>query len=210
MLFFPKLNDRNCGKILTVMPVHNCDDGKCGNNNAINHPKVQGRLSGKPFSVFCRVLSLLIALAIAPPVLLAQEWDNDHHEDRKGDRNGIVGSWIGEESPNLPDSVPFKFLATFTEDGGIIASFFGGSENYHGLWKKVAPRTFAVKFLSIRPPNLAPGFEQPEITVTITSDALMLNLQGDELRGMVNVVFTPAAGQLSSFDAAVVFTLIKF
>jgi hypothetical protein len=42
MLFFLKLNNRNCGNMLTVASVQNCDDGKCDDNKGIKHRQMEG------------------------------------------------------------------------------------------------------------------------------------------------------------------------
>ena len=160
------------------------------------------------FPVLYRLLALLLAFAVGPTVVFAQERDHERDRDHGRGADAIVGSWIVQVFPNPPGPPPFKNLGTFTEDGGNINSdpSFGGG---HGLWKKVAPRTFAIKFLTIVPPGFDPPFPS-ETIITVTSDALILNLQGDELRGAFNTIITPPTGQPSSFDGTVVLTRIKF
>jgi hypothetical protein len=151
-----------------------------------------------------RLLALFLAFAISPPLLFAGDENHDRNNDREHGRfvDPIVGSWIVEVSPNPPGPSPFKNLGTFTEDGGNINSdpSFGGG---HGLWKKVGPRTYAIKLLTIVPPNFDPPFPSESI-LTVSSDALMLNLQGDELKGSFKSFLTPPNGQTQFlFDGTV-------
>jgi hypothetical protein len=168
-----------------------------------------------------RLLALLLALAVAAPVLLADEQDygqdRDHHDQGpRRDTDSIVGSWVVQVFPNPPAPPPMpnmphnKNLFTCTADGGSLNSdpTFGTG---HGVWKKVAPRTFAVKFLTLIPPGFDPPYP-PEALATTSSEPLTLNLHGDEIRGPFKVVLThPVTGQeLLSFDGTVVLTRIKF
>lgn len=141
-----------------------------------------------------RLLAVLLALAVQAPVLLGGDDDHDRNTDREHGRfvDPIVGSWIVEVAPNPPGPLPFKNLVTTTEDGGNINSdpTFGG----HGLWKKVGPKTYAIKFSTIVPPGLDPPFPS-ETILTVSSEALILNLQGDDLEGSFKTVFTLPKGQ---------------
>jgi hypothetical protein len=192
---FSNLNDRRGGKSRTVSSIQ-----------TIHWMRPHDAPS---FPVLCRLLALLLALAVAPTVAFAQERDHDRDRDHGRGADSIVGSWIVQGFPNPPGPPPFKNLGTFTEDGGNINSD-PSSGGGHGLWKKVAPRTFAIKFLTIVPPGFESIGYPPETIITVTSDALILNPQGDELRGAFNTVFTPPTGQPSSFDGTVVLTRIKF
>ena len=158
-----------------------------------------------------RLLALLVTLAISAPLLLAGDENHDRNNDREHGRfvDPIVGSWIVEVSPNPPGPSPFKNLGTFTEDGCNINSdpSFGGG---HGLWKKVGPRTYAIKFLTIVPPGFDPPFP-PEAILTVSSEALILNLQGDEMKGSFKSLFTPPNGQTQFlFDGTVKLNRITF
>jgi hypothetical protein len=73
MLSFAKLNNRNCGKMLTVTSVQNCDDRKSGNNSAINQRRMREQNPGTSFTVICRMFALILALAIAPTLVSAEE-----------------------------------------------------------------------------------------------------------------------------------------
>ena len=93
--------------------------------------------------------------------------------------------------------------------GGNINSdpTFGGG---HGLWKKVGPKTYAIKFLTIVPPGFDLPFP-PETILTVSSEALILNLQGDEMKGSFKTVFTPPNGQTQFlFDGMVKLNRITF
>ena len=152
-----------------------------------------------------RLLAVFLVVAVATPVLLAE--NNDRDQGRFVDP--IVGSWIVEVTPNPPGPLPFKNLVTTTEDGGDINSdpTFGGG---HGLWKKVGPKTYAIKFLTIVPPGFDPPFP-PETILTVSSEALILNLQGDEMKGSFKTVFTPPNGQTQFlFDGMVKLNRITF
>jgi hypothetical protein len=143
-------------------------------------------------------------------VAFAQERDRDRDSDHGPGTDSIVGSWIVEVSPNPPGSGSFKNLGTFTEDGGNINSdpTFGGG---HGLWKKVAPRMFAIKFLTIVPPGFESSGLPPETILTVSSEALKLNLQGDRMEGSFKTVFTPPNGQTQFLgDGTVRLTRITF
>jgi hypothetical protein len=104
------------------------------------------------------------------------------------DDSSMVGSWVVQVSPNPPGPSPFKNLATVTKDGGNINydPTFGAG---HGVRKKVANRTFAVKFLTLVPAGFDPPFP-PETTITVSAESLTLNKAGDELRGPFQTVFT--------------------
>jgi hypothetical protein len=131
-----------------------------------------------------------------------------HPQNAIADDTSIVGSWVVQVFLNPPGPPPFKNLGTFTKDGGNInsAPSFGGG---HGVWKKVGDRTFAVKFLTLVPPGFDPPFP-PETTITISSEPLTLNKEGDELTGPFQTVFThpTTEEELASFDGAVVLTRI--
>jgi hypothetical protein len=131
-----------------------------------------------------------------------------HAQHAIADDTSIVGSWVVQVFPNPPGPPPFKNLATATRDGGNInydPSFGGG----HGVWKKVGHRTYAVKFLQLVPPGFDPPFPL-ETTITVSSEPLTLNKEGDELTGPFQTVFThPTTGEeIASFDGTVVLTRI--
>ena len=122
MFFFLKPNNRNCGKMLTVTPNQNCDDRKADGSTAIEHRQMQEPNPGKSFTVICRVLSVLVALVVAAPVLLAE--DRDHDRDQMRFVDPIVGSWIVHVTvtaytPTLPVPLPLKFdnLSAFFPNG---------------------------------------------------------------------------------------------
>ena len=79
MLSFAKLDNRDCGKMLTVTSVQSCDDRKYGNNSAINQRRIREQSPDTSFTVICRLFALILALAIAPTLVLAEEGDPGGH-----------------------------------------------------------------------------------------------------------------------------------
>ena len=160
------------------------------------------------FPVLWRLIALLIAFAVAPTVAFAQGRDHDHNRVHVAD--SIVGSWVVQVFPNSPGPPPLKNLFTCTEDGSAINTdpTFGTG---HGIWQKLAPRTFAVKFLILVPPGFDPPYPLESI-ITVSSESLTLNLQGDEITGPFKTVIThPITGeQLLSFDGTVTLSRIEF
>jgi len=160
------------------------------------------------FPVLWRLIALLIAFAVAPTVAFAQGRDHDHNRVHVAD--SIVGSWVVQVFPNSPGPPPLKNLFTCTEDGSAINTdpTFGTG---HGIWQKLAPRTFAVKFLILVPPGFDPPYPLESI-ITVSSESLTLNLQGDEITGPFKTVIThPITGeQLFSFDGTVTLNRIEF
>ena len=145
MLFFLKPNNRNCGKMLMVTSVQSCDDRKSENKTTAKHRQMQEPKLGKAFTVICRLLSVLVALVVAGPALLAE--DGDHDQDHGRFVDPIVGSWvihvhvtIFTPTPNPPPPFDSDNLAAFWEDGIITTSdpTFG---TVYGVWKRVGNRT---------------------------------------------------------------------
>jgi hypothetical protein len=71
MLFFLKLNTPHCGKMLTVTSVQNCDDRKSDDSTAIKHRRMQEPNPGKSFTILCRLLALILVLAVGPAAVFA-------------------------------------------------------------------------------------------------------------------------------------------
>jgi outer membrane protein assembly factor BamB len=63
MLFFPKVNNRNCGK-MTVTSVQNCDDGKSDNSTAIKHEGCRNQILAKRNARFRNELVAVIGIAL--------------------------------------------------------------------------------------------------------------------------------------------------
>lgn len=152
-----------------------------------------------------KTIAILILMGV---VLFGALHPQNAIADDKSIVKSIVGSWVVQVFPNPPGPAPFKNLSTLTNDGGNLNSdpSFGGG---HGAWKKVGHRKFAVKFLHFVPPGFEPNFPL-ETIITVSSDFLTLNKEGDKLRGPFQTVFThPTTGEeLASFDGTVVLTRI--
>ena len=149
MLFFLKLNRPHCGKMLTVTSVPSCDSRKFENNTATEHQQVRKRNSGKLLAILCRLIALLLALAVAAPVLLAEEED---HEPGKG--NDLTGVWT-QKLIGGSDIGDIIFLVTFHRDGTALVDQQGDvvfdpvQSTQQGLWKKVGARAFISTFLQL-------------------------------------------------------------
>ena len=95
------------------------------------------------------LLSLLLAVAVAPPVLLAQERDHDNDRDHGRFVDPIVGSWIIHVTvENPPPSFKFDNIAAFWEDG-ITTSSAPTQGTSYGVWKKMGPRTYFTKIVQV-------------------------------------------------------------
>jgi hypothetical protein len=156
MLFFLKPNNRNCGKMLMVTSVQSCDDRKSENNTTAKHRQMQEPKLGEAFTVICRLLSVLVALVVAGPTLLAE--DRDHDRDQIRFVDPIVGSWIVHVTvtaytPTLPVPLPLKFdnLSAFFPNGISTGSSPDEGAAY-GVWKKIGEKYYT-KIITIVPPN---------------------------------------------------------
>jgi hypothetical protein len=124
------------------------------------------------------------------------------------DDNSIVGSWVVNITFDPPGPPPVRNLATFTKDGGNLASDpdFGSG---NGVWKKVGPKTFATKFLTIVPTGFDPPFP-PGTIITVTAHSLVLDKSGDVATGPFQTVFAdPTNGAvIVSLTGSVILTRI--
>jgi hypothetical protein len=163
------------------------------------------------FPVLCRLLALLLALAVSTPVLLADDEDHDRDHDRFVDP--IVGSWIVHvtvdtieiQNPplNPPPVLPAKFdnVAALTADG-ITADFSPPSNTLYGPWEKVAPRTYRQKIVTA---NEGGG------NVTAFTGPLVLNKQGDQISGPMITIVTDKNGQITlEYSGTLLFNRITF
>jgi hypothetical protein len=181
MLFFLKLNNRHCGKMLTATSVQSCDDRKCGNNTETKHRQIQEPNPGKAFLLMCRLLALFLALAVASTVVLAGEGGND---------NDLTGSWFVKNTlvvPGGPPPPPFFSLSTFTKDGNFIGAtpsiVSHPTTPGFGVWQRTGGRTFALTFRSIESDSDANAIGFIEVRQTI-----MLNHSGDTWDGTAVLV----------------------
>ena len=108
------------------------------------------------------LLGLLLALAVAPSVLLAQEWDHWDHLNGRDKVHDPTGTWliIGNAGPGF-------LLLTFHKGGTLTEDFQGESafdpaavnpptpnlnvitSPQHGVWQKTGWNTFATTLLDI-------------------------------------------------------------
>jgi hypothetical protein len=103
--------------------------------------------------IFCKMLTvtsvLLLAIAVAAPVLLAEEED---HERGKG--NDLTGVWT-QKLIGGSDIGDIIFLVTFHRDGTALVDQQGDvvfdpvQSTQQGLWKRVDARTFISTFLQL-------------------------------------------------------------
>jgi hypothetical protein len=137
-----------------------------------------------------RLLALVLALAVAAPVLVAQ--DSDHHRDADYGHfvDPIVGSWIihvtveaFSPTPNPPPPFEFDNIAAFTSDGVTINSDPSPGTSY-GVWKKIDGKYYT-KIVEL---NANGG------SSTVFGDGTVL--QGDQMSGPFHGFDTDATGTL--------------
>jgi hypothetical protein len=110
------------------------------------------RLGGRKL---IRVLALLVALTVAPPALLAQDWDHLNGRDKVRDP---TGAWL-----TTSDGQNFE-LITFQNGGTVLRDFQGESafdpaavtppnnvqtSPQHGVWQKTGWNTFSATLVAI-------------------------------------------------------------
>ena len=156
-----------------------------------------------------RLFALFLALAVATPVLLAEDGDHDNDRDQGRFVDPIVGSWIVHVTVTSPEGVPpFDNLTAFFADGTTLSSDPVEGTGY-GVWKRVAPRTYSSKFLTIVPPNF--GNVPAGSIDTLIGGPIRLNLQGDELRGPFHGFQTDPSGKvIAQFEGTAVLDRISF
>jgi hypothetical protein len=159
------------------------------------------------FPILCRILALLLALAVSTPVLLADDRDHDRFVDP------IVGSWIVHvtidtieiiiPAPNPPPKLPIKFdnVAALTADG-ITADFGPPSTTLYGPWEKVGHRIYRQKIVTV---NADGG------NTTAFTGPLVLNQQGDQISGPMRTIVTDKNGQVTlEYSGTLLFNRITF
>ena len=120
------------------------------------------------FPILCRLLALLLALAVAPTAAFAQEWDHLNGRDKAHDP---TGAWLLKG-----DAEGSPFILTVFHQGGTLTGDIQGESAFDpaatkpplppanvivspesGVWQKTSWKTFAVTFLTIEyqvdPPN---------------------------------------------------------
>jgi hypothetical protein len=117
-------------------------------------PKSYNRHCGKILTITSVLLALLLAIAIAPSVTLAQ--DNGPHK-----LNDPTGTWLIIESFGPFQLITFNKGGTLTQDTQGESAFDPGATNprnpplnvitspQHGVWQKTGGNTFAATLLAI-------------------------------------------------------------
>jgi hypothetical protein len=132
--------------------------------------------SGKSLN---RLVTLFLALAVAAPVLLAE--DSDHDRDANHGQDPAIGSWVVHvhltnfTPPPSPFPLPFDFdnLSAIVE-GGINFGVAPTQGTSVGVWKNLGNRMYDTKLVQINTDGTID---------TVLGDKLMLNQQGNEMRG---------------------------
>jgi hypothetical protein len=115
--------------------------------------RMRTRHFNAPLPTLFRLLPLLIALAVGPRVVFAQQGGND-----QGKGNDPTGAWIVTDTSPGSDGQP-SVLATFHKDGTTAGDVRGDVTGFpepaifaspeHGVWKKTGARTFTGSFISL-------------------------------------------------------------
>jgi hypothetical protein len=160
-----------------------------------------------------RLLALLLVVAVATPVLLAEDGDHDNDRDQGRFVDPFVGSWLVHATIDMSTisglPLPFEFdaLQANFEDGTVIATVIAGAPA-HGVWKRSGPpRTYEVKFL-----YFPSGPQYPPGTIgTGLPGPLILNPQGTQLTGPFHGFDTgPDGTVIDTVSGTVVIDRISF
>jgi hypothetical protein len=152
-----------------------------------------------------RLLALFLVLAVAAPVLLAQE-NGDRDQGRFVEP--IVGSWIVHVTvtaytPTLPVPLPLKFdnLSAFFPNGISTGSDPTEGAAY-GVWKKIGEKYYT-KSITIVPPNFN-GLPEGSID-TVLGEHLTLTPPGNQLTGPFHGFTTDPNGKVvAQYEGTVV------
>jgi hypothetical protein len=185
------LNDRRGGKVLMVASVQDSDIERMTEGNP-----------GKSLTVLCQTLSLLIALAVGPTVVFAQEWGHDRDADHERHANDPTGAWLIRSSKGLFILTVFHKGGTLTGDVEGESAFIPGPQPpsnvitspESGVWQKTGAKTFAATFVAIEyqvNPHNATLYEFDKVQFTG-----VLNESGDEMKLTALVtLFNPDGSQ---------------
>jgi hypothetical protein len=174
---FYNLSDRRGGKVLMAAPVQDSDSERMAERNP-----------GISFTFLCQTLSLLIALAVGPTVVFAQERGHDQDADHERHANDPTGAWLIRNSKGLFVLTVFHKGGTLTEDVEGESAFIPGPQPpsnvittpESGVWQKTGAKTFAATFLAIEyqvNPHNTTLFEFDKVQFTG-----VLNESGDEMK----------------------------
>ena len=104
----------------------NLDYPSSGNNLTVKYILTSRRKSmphyAAPFPILCRLFALLLALAIAPAVLHAQDWDQINGRDKVHDP---TGAWLIRN-----DSEGAPFILTVFHKGGTLTGDIQGESAF--------------------------------------------------------------------------------
>jgi hypothetical protein len=157
-----------------------------------------------------RLLALFLGLAVAAPMLLAQ--DGDRKEDHGRFADSIVGSWIIHitvksfsftDPTATPPPLPLFFdnLTAFWEEG-ITTSTDPTQGTSYGVWKKMGPRTYFTKIIQVNPSGTI---------TTVFGDGGVLSPKGDEMAGPFHGFDTDTTGKIiDQFSGTVTDNRITF
>jgi hypothetical protein len=149
------------------------------------------------------LLAFLLALAVAAPVLLAQDWDQIYGRDKVHDP---TGAWLITAGNQQFSLITFQRGGTVVEDFQGESAFDPASVNpptrpgdlqtspQHGVWQKTGWKTFAATLVAIQAENDAKNF----ISKFFRFDKLQLtgrlSESGDQMDVTFFVTFFDAAG----------------
>ncbi len=152
-----------------------------------------------------KLLLKSFAIAAALTILIGSTIPQDANAEHR--RQSIVGSWTIEGTPNQPGAPSFVNLGSIHRDGTVVNSdpVFGSG---NGIWRRVGPRSFEVKFLTLVPPN--DPFFPPNTLITVRGE-ITVNRRGRVATGTFDTTFEDENGNLLlATDGTVTFTRIRF
>jgi hypothetical protein len=117
MLSLLKSYNRHCGKMLMVTPAQSNNNEKFDRSGATKHRKVRQQNSGKLLTIV-GLLAVLLAIAIVPPVLHAQNGDRSNGPDKVNDP---TGAWLMRS-----DAEGSPFILTVFHKGGTLTGDIQG------------------------------------------------------------------------------------
>jgi hypothetical protein len=171
-------------------------------------PRKRPRDGAPSFPILCRLLALLLALAVVPTLAIAQGRDRDNDRGNGRFVDPIVGSWIIHidvtnftPTPTPPPPFNFDNLTAFWEDG-ITTSSDPAQGTSYGVWKKIGPRMYLTKIIQVN--------SNGTIT-TVFGGPTTLNPQGTQMCGQFHGFDTNSTGKvIDTFEGKVVDDRITF
>jgi hypothetical protein len=154
-----------------------------------------------------RLLALSVALAVASPVLHAQDWDFINGPNKAHDPTGV---WLLNTTIKEPDGTPALVIMEFHAGGTLTADVQGAaafdpsavllppsnpsynnnviSSPVHGVWQKTGWNTFAVTSLNIQyhvsnnpPSSPVAQFGMLQFSGKLTGSGDTMELTGQEI-----------------------------